>query len=93
MFVGRQRKLLEPLKFESKQAEVWHEVRTPKGKNLYFFEATTGRSEWTLPPGVKTVNEHGHLPPSTPKSGGGFGFGNTNAVQGGNDTNTCVPQN
>ena len=57
-----------------KQAEIWHEVRTPKGKNLYFFEANSGRSEWTLPPGVSTVKEQGHLPPSTPKSGGGFGF-------------------
>ena len=69
-------------KVPSKQPEVWHEVRTPKGKNLYFFEATTGRSEWTLPNGVNTVKEHGHLPPSTPKSGGGFGFDSPSATQG-----------
>ena len=50
----------------AKQREVWHEVRTPKGKNLYFFEATSGRSEWTLPSGVTPIREHGHLPPSNP---------------------------
>ena len=55
--------------------EVWHEVRTPKGKNLYFFEANSGRSEWELPVGVNVVKEHGqqHLP-STPKAGQSFGF-------------------
>lgn len=55
--------------------EVWHEVRTPKGKNLYFFEANSGRSEWELPAGVNVVKEHGqqHLP-STPKAGQSFGF-------------------
>ena len=68
---------------QSKQPEVWHEVRTPKGKNLYFFEANSGRSEWTLPPGVSPVKEQGHLPPSTPKSGGGFGFNSPNTADSG----------
>ena len=58
-----------------KVGEVWHEVRTPKGKNLYFFEANSGKSEWELPPGVTAVKEHGHLP-STPKAGQSFGFDN-----------------
>jgi len=59
-----------------KVGEVWHEVRTPKGKNLYFFEANSGRSEWELPSGVVAVQEHGAALPSTPKGGKTFGFDN-----------------
>ena len=73
-----------------KIGEVWHEVRTPKGKNLYFFEANSGRSEWELPSGVVAVKEHSAQLPSTPKAGSSFGFNNdtaTNAAAGGNDGN------
>ena len=73
--------------------EVWHEVRTPKGKNLYFFEANSGRSEWELPPGVTAVKEHSntHLP-STPKASQSFGFDQDNTKSDAGVTNAVGPQ-